>query len=303
MICRRRIAPRRPIVRIRAPRVAAFRPQWRPIGLMWRNRATVMPAHRVQGGKTVVRTDWSPRFAMHFHFAMALARHATRRARVRQPIITWRPLQSQLTSALPLKRAFSEIGWQRQINHYLRTASSRLLIRHKANSSEIHRTFRADDGPRRLGHPILCYAAQRPGRPALAIASAHASAPVVSLAPPTWRKQAPMTFALGRKRDASNVVNKAAVAPQMPLRRIEFVWRADPDLKAGEAGERSLIGATTPVLPQAAAPSFHSPEQLPSIVSSIQQRVLDPALIDRVAEDVIGRVERRIRIERERRGV
>jgi hypothetical protein len=33
------------------------------------------------------------------------------------------------------------------------------------------------------------------------------------------------------------------------------------------------------------------------------RQMLDPALIDRVAEDVIGRVERRMRIERERRGV
>lgn len=30
---------------------------------------------------------------------------------------------------------------------------------------------------------------------------------------------------------------------------------------------------------------------------------LDPALVDRLAEDVIGRVERRVRIERERRGI
>jgi hypothetical protein len=29
---------------------------------------------------------------------------------------------------------------------------------------------------------------------------------------------------------------------------------------------------------------------------------LDKAMVDRIAEDVIGRVERRIRIERERRG-
>ena len=112
-----------------------------------------------------------------------------------------------------------------------------------------------------------------------------------------------MTFRLGPKRDATNVGNQAAAAPQMPVRRIEFVWRTEPDLKVGEAGGRSSLGATAAALPQAAASSFHSPEKLPSIVPSIQQRVLDPALIDRVAEDVIGRVERRIRIERERRGV
>jgi hypothetical protein len=31
--------------------------------------------------------------------------------------------------------------------------------------------------------------------------------------------------------------------------------------------------------------------------------MLDAALIDRLAEDVIGRVEKRMRIERERRGI
>jgi hypothetical protein len=30
---------------------------------------------------------------------------------------------------------------------------------------------------------------------------------------------------------------------------------------------------------------------------------LDPALVDRLADDVIRRVERRLRIERERRGI
>jgi hypothetical protein len=35
----------------------------------------------------------------------------------------------------------------------------------------------------------------------------------------------------------------------------------------------------------------------------VQRAGLDPAAIDRLADDVIRRVERRIRIERERRGL
>jgi hypothetical protein len=41
---------------------------------------------------------------------------------------------------------------------------------------------------------------------------------------------------------------------------------------------------------------------LPSSLGSPVAGMLDSALIERVADNVIGRVERRIRIERERRG-
>lgn len=88
----------------------------------------------------------------------------------------------------------------------------------------------------------------------------------------------------------------------------ELVWRA---LVAGAVGaleERSRVNARLEVPPQ--SPQIKFPRAVtqarasaPQGKDDVRSMLLDPALVDRLADDVIRRVERRIRIERERRGI
>lgn len=94
----------------------------------------------------------------------------------------------------------------------------------------------------------------------------------------------------------------------MLKRSPELVWRA---LVAGTAAalEQGTRGHGRPdAAPQAQQidpPRSAMPMRpsAPRARDEVQSMLLDPALVDRLADDVIRRVERRIRIERERRGI
>jgi hypothetical protein len=81
-----------------------------------------------------------------------------------------------------------------------------------------------------------------------------------------------------------------------------LVWRTESSTFAADAVERSISAATSPVATFVTPATAHF-ERSSATAETAPSRVLDPALMDRLAEDVMGRVERRIRIERERRGV
>jgi hypothetical protein len=85
------------------------------------------------------------------------------------------------------------------------------------------------------------------------------------------------------------------------IRTPELVWRSEAQGQKFESLERNSSVAISPVPPLGAAASAPL-ELLPSSLGSPVAGMLDSALIERVADNVIGRVERRIRIERERRG-
>ena len=88
----------------------------------------------------------------------------------------------------------------------------------------------------------------------------------------------------------------ATPAAAMPLRASDLVWRKRADDPSSGTAERSLG-----TLAGSAAPAINSPHPArsapaPETIDALRPRLLDPALMDRVAEDVIGRVEKRIRI-------
>ncbi len=302
---RRRFLSGRRIIRGRvAGRRVAPRPLWKPIGLVWRKRVTAPRAHAPRGGKRNAGASWSPRFTMHVHLATTFLRHASRGGAVTPPAaIAWRHLQSRLTSILPVNHAPSEIARQRLIERCVRTANTRSHTRHFASLSVVHRILRTHDVPRRLARQRGEVRTAQLGRMAFAFASGPPLAPAVGREPQTWCGQAMMTFALRSPAHVSNAAKQAALVPVKPLRRIELVWRCETDSKAAEPIQHQLSGTSVTAPSSMGASSFQSPDELQSAARSIQQRFLDPALIDRVADDVMGRVERRIRIERERRGV
>jgi hypothetical protein len=87
----------------------------------------------------------------------------------------------------------------------------------------------------------------------------------------------------------------------------DLVWRAPtPAMPAATATPATSarhppsINATTE--PPAIA-RIETTADAPHIRAAIRAQVLDPALVERLADDVIRRIDRRARIERERRGL
>lgn len=148
---------------------------------------------------------------------------------------------------------------------------------------------------------------------AAAPSSARSSAPM-ERAPSSPPLAQPRNIAADAPPVATPVTAWRRVAPPAtPSSRhtAELVWstRERGDLRAGDtagsayaaAGSASASGmsasaTTTELTPQAATAAARA-------LAAQRANPFDTALIDRLAEDVIRRVERRVRIERERRGL
>lgn len=102
------------------------------------------------------------------------------------------------------------------------------------------------------------------------------------------------------------------VAPatrRAPSPALSLVWCAasiDQPAPAAEIQEDMRVSATAS-LPTTASARAATPVTVPVTASqardAVRANLLDPAIADRLADDVIRRVEKRMRIERERRGL
>lgn len=157
--------------------------------------------------------------------------------------------------------------------------------------------------------------AESPGLgPAVAVrretaAKRSSSGPVGRRAAAVTRERVVGPVVLSRLRAAmTSPSDDPKPALQRPLRRPpELVWPAAARLPAQLAGERSDVNpspSSTRAVPRSETPAEAAGgETRDSLRTNLQPRDLDPALVDRLTDDVIRRVERRVRIERERRGM
>jgi len=98
--------------------------------------------------------------------------------------------------------------------------------------------------------------------------------------------------------------------PLTSARAPELVWRAAPSAIATAVERRANVasdavagtGPSHAIAGDAGVPHDVRAALAPTLAPA-SSNVLDPALIDRLADDVIRRVERRVRIDRERRGL
>ncbi|MDM0085087.1 hypothetical protein QTI17_31325 [Variovorax sp. J31P179] len=134
------------------------------------------------------------------------------------------------------------------------------------------------------GRDAATSTARRPGRAAIALPTLIVRAP------------APEQAVLDRSRRPSTVA---------PL-----VWRvALPEavtVTDATAGTDISVPASTAAPATAfarAAPPVAAPVTASQAREAVRANLLDPAIADRLADDVIRRVEKRLRIERERRGI
>lgn len=143
----------------------------------------------------------------------------------------------------------------------------------------------------------------RSARQAIAPRAANPPPPIVrSLAPGpamlVHRQRQLVAVLSGSDRTDTPRARYAAVSPQ---RSADLVWRVRSE-------ERAPAIIESPVRELAMAGAFTSPAAAPPgwqghSASISRPAPIDAATVDKIAEDVIGRIERRIRIERERRGL
>jgi hypothetical protein len=111
--------------------------------------------------------------------------------------------------------------------------------------------------------------------------------------------RSPLMLATPRAAQSNRDIREQSYAAAR--HRVELGWREKPT-QAGERmeHERTLAGQRTGESPVVPAPTAHS-----ALAASERPfaRMLEPAIAERLVEDVIRRVDRRMRIERERRGL
>jgi hypothetical protein len=118
---------------------------------------------------------------------------------------------------------------------------------------------------------------------------------------------APMAFLSAARSITSTAVPKRAAPESAAATRLvsesrvaEMLWRtrADGDVASSPPGANPWRGASRP-----AAPAFDAGPALAVRAPDRQALALDPAFTEKLADDVIRRIDRRARIERERRGL
>ena len=96
--------------------------------------------------------------------------------------------------------------------------------------------------------------------------------------------------------------------PQSMARLLDLVWRAPTPAIAAATATPTMSARTSPstidAITAAAGPArIEAPADVAHVRDVVRAQVLDPALVERLTDDVIRRIDRRLRIERERRGL
>jgi hypothetical protein len=154
-------------------------------------------------------------------------------------------------------------------------------------------------------HPITVWRRQR-----VEPSEAAASKPVAKrrLSELAWRTP-PKIAAPSRGEAARAGVSDSPIAARRVVakRPLELVWRAPAKTAAGPLNETAGTEANSSTMTSMRATSFRAGGSAEAsqagAIAKARPMPFDPSMVDRLAEDVIRRVERRVRIDRERRGI
>jgi hypothetical protein len=293
-------------------RVASWFPRWLPLTLLWR------PAGRAR--RSLARGEALPKFnsfATHVHaqvnslastvlqqtlvagrttaesFYRSMERFTTLQLKRREPV-------DRVTAAPPVQRS-----------HESGAPSSR-VIEVPANASRQD----LDSSRRRiaLDLPVSGRAgggrelrSRVPRRPELTM-----TASPVQAVPSIVRGFSPVALTGRPRRDEAQSSSPEARAKMNPVEFFgsapELVWRqasAPKTTDSGTVSQAARAAGDEPSAPAAAAQTtaVHSVPEAGVVRRPMRFSDLEPSFVDRLADDVIRRVERRSRIERERRGL
>lgn len=287
----------------RRARFATAARNWKPLALIWRKTRHIASWRVARTGHVIVRNKWAPRFTLHIEFASSVAApskivgYLPRTARA----TLWRELRTAVTTFRSIAKTLSTDRTRHLVERTVRgVAAHECTIRTWGRGADL-RSFRARPLPSgAISSASRLQLALRPtGRASLR----HATDATV------WMKHSQVTSwthhrstRVRRSDHADSVFERSKPQRRLqPIRTPDLVWRSEPPPYTPATVERSISAAAPAVTPLGAAGPAPF-EQPPGPWGASIAGVLDPAMIDRVADNVIGRVERRIRIERERRG-
>ena len=106
-----------------------------------------------------------------------------------------------------------------------------------------------------------------------------------------------------RREPASNLAPASNLTAWATRSAVDLVWRAPSDKVSASVARATSARETTHTA--AVASSVHAPPSVPKTAERtiVCATALEPGLADRLAADVIRRIDRRARIERERKGM
>lgn len=275
---------------------------WRPVSLIWRKRSRSAPRIFVGRGLTIARSVFSPRISLQFNCNIRLRQPAAGGRRTTAVTIFQRRHSDDRRTSLITHLRSRELVERRRST--LRTVQAEVVQWRTTRTISFSQLVRA------LRSNSVRWSV-RQAAPQLAFRSAgrlDSEKPVQHGAVSELRAPKRFAWRIGPRGSARTPVAethgpKNPAAPlAKPFSAPELVWRSEDPSQALHEIERGIVSAVPLQMPVASSRTMPF-EQLSETVERSARQALDPALLDRVAEDVIGRVERRIRIERERRGV
>jgi hypothetical protein len=278
------------------------RPTWRPIGLIWskrvRGRALKLrrPARQITASSTILR------LGLHFNFPIAM--RSTTAAALgdtrNRSVVRWAPTRGHRASSSAMVRALFAMRRRTITEHARRDLATESQSISISRISEIRQVLH---GSATRPRPTRRFNARHQPPPACARPDRIEFVSRVSTIAQVDRDRARQRFdriPLPCRR----TVERLAEAPDRPApvtwHMPELVWMSTTESRASEAIER-YAGSHSPGVIASLTPAYL--EQPLDAAASLRAQMLDPATIDRFAEDVMGRMERRMRIERERRGL
>ena len=277
--------------------VATTSHAWRPLALSWRRQAARSPA------ATPTRT--SPALHRHFHTQLQLTWNSWLAASPPRSLASRAPIcadsgRTLTFSRLELLRETRQRVESRQELLRLRTLSD---VRRECLTRSSHTTsFISVSAPRATMISAPPVHASHPGvTPAIAAPSdlvRRATLPAWR-ATPLVRRVPRGAMSEERERERPLATDRKSV-PLVWLKPTAATTAATPLEKAFQAP--SMIDAPTSA-PAARVVASAPAQQAQAAREAVRTSLMDASVVDRLAEDVMKRVDKRLRIERERRGL
>lgn len=274
---------------------------WRALGLQWRAKLRPQASARVSAARPAIASPWMT--SIHLRLTCLHQTHQILEGRTKA-------FAGAPQGMLP-KAACAAHDWRRHAPAATATPPGRSTLTLFATGALVAGARRGPAAMQRaLPSPRRGHTAA-PGLIELAIA-ARASSPQ-----PAWKataaqaRRAPLRAATGRVVAEAPSLAASALMPQAGAPAL--VWRkAGAALLAhgmeAHAAAAQLVFAGAAEAPHPASASTPAPAaptaaaHLAPLRRQLTATALDPALTDRLADEVMRRVERSMRIERERRG-
>jgi len=277
---------------------------WLPVALRWRHKRAAPRAQILRGGAPFVAQSWLAQFHMHF----SVSATSVRQKREKVPSI---PRSAMMLRSMRLAQdrpAKPSVPVPSLPDRSHASSVQRILVRRERShhrmvlrQSTLHLSSRRTERTTVTGLELH----QKTGMRTLSRTAMEARGPCPSSPRPI--APVPLAIAPARRRTFVGATSEPEARVQLPaIRTPELVWRkpersspeAGPE-RAGGTAMRNSVSRTDAVYSNPPSPTVWQTQS----AASARPLVLDSATVDRLAEDVIRRVERHIRIERERRGV